>query len=79
MAVSVVLGGFILAAAYVNAHASCQHLREELELLQEASERLQASQSEVRHHSLQPEALVQVSRLLYLHYVYYSYIKEQFY
>ena len=47
--VSVVLGGFILASAYVTANASCRELREELEMLSEVAERL----------PLQPEALVQ--------------------
>ena len=47
--VSFVLGGFILASAYVTANASCRELREELELLSEAAERL----------PLQPEALIQ--------------------
>lgn len=50
--VSVVLGGFILASAYVQANASCKQLEQELELLTEAADRFQAP--------LQPEALVQV-------------------
>lgn len=49
---SVVLGGFILAAAYVNANASCQHLQQELQMLQETNDRFQP---------LQPEALTQVN------------------
>lgn len=52
VAVAVVLGGFILAAAYVQANASCFQLQQELQLLQE-EQRLQSYQP------LQPEALVQ--------------------
>lgn len=50
--VAVVLGGFILASAYVQANASCRQLEQELELLSEAADRFQPP--------LQPEALVQV-------------------
>lgn len=54
--VSVVLGGFLLASAYVTANASCRQLEQELQLLTETADRLQP---------LQPEALIQVSlRLL---------------
>lgn len=50
--VSVVLGAFILASAYVQANASCRQLEQELELLSEAADRFQPPP--------QPEALVQV-------------------
>lgn len=49
--VSIILGCFILASAYVNANASCKQLEQELALLSEVAERFQAP--------LQPEALVQ--------------------
>lgn len=49
--VSVVLGGFLLASAYVTANASCRQLEQELLLLTETADRLQPP--------LQPEALVQ--------------------
>lgn len=52
--VSVVLGAFILASAYVQANASCRQLEQELELLSEAADRFQPPP--------QPEALVQVSK-----------------
>lgn len=48
--VSIILGGFILASAYVSATASCKQLEQELQLLTETADRLQP---------LQPEALVQ--------------------
>lgn len=48
--VSIILGGFLLASAYVSANASCKHLEQELQLLTESADRLQP---------LQPEALVQ--------------------
>ncbi|KAF2901597.1 hypothetical protein ILUMI_04584, partial [Ignelater luminosus] len=48
--VSVVLGGFLLASAYVTANASCRQLEQELQLLTETADRLQP---------LQPEALIQ--------------------
>ncbi|KAF5288275.1 hypothetical protein FQA39_LY04043 [Lamprigera yunnana] len=48
--VSIILGGFILASAYVSANASCKQLEQELQLLTETADRLQP---------LQPEALVQ--------------------
>ncbi|RZC33545.1 transcriptional regulator DEF1, partial [Asbolus verrucosus] len=48
---SVVLGSFLLASAYVTANASCRQLEQELELLSEAADRFQAPP--------QPEALVQ--------------------
>ncbi|XP_017781141.1 PREDICTED: adenylate cyclase, terminal-differentiation specific [Nicrophorus vespilloides] len=48
--VSVVLGGCILASAYITANASCRHLEQELQLLTESMDRYQP---------LQPEALVQ--------------------
>lgn len=54
--VSVILGGFILASAYVQANASCRQLEQELELLTEAADRFQPP--------LQPEALIQVSTIL---------------
>lgn len=54
--VSVVLGGFLLASAYVTANASCRQLEQELELLSEAADRFQGP--------LQPEALVQVRKLI---------------
>lgn len=49
---SVVLGSFILASAYVTANASCRQLEQELEFLSEAADRFQAPP--------QPEALIQV-------------------
>ncbi|XP_072394202.1 uncharacterized protein [Diabrotica undecimpunctata] len=48
---SVILGGFLLASAYVSANASCRQLEHELELLSEAADRFQSP--------LQPEALIQ--------------------
>lgn len=48
--VSIILGGFLLASAYVSANASCKHLEQELQLLTETADRLQP---------LQPEALIQ--------------------
>ena len=48
--VSVILGGFLLASAYVSANASCRQLEQELQLLTETADRLQP---------LQPEALIQ--------------------
>lgn len=50
---SVVLGSFILASAYVTANASCRQLEQELELLSEAADRFQPLPA-------QPEALIQV-------------------
>jgi len=50
--VSVILGGFLLASAYVTANASCRQLEQELQLLTETADRLQPL-------PLQPEALVQ--------------------
>lgn len=50
--VSVVLGAFILASAYVQANASCRQLEQELELLSEAADRFQPLP--------QAEALIQV-------------------
>ncbi|GJQ76980.1 hypothetical protein Trydic_g15176 [Trypoxylus dichotomus] len=50
IAVSVVLGCFILASAYVTANASCKQLEQELQFLSETADRMQP---------LQPEALVQ--------------------
>lgn len=52
VAVSILLGCFWLASAYISANASCKQLEQELELLSETAERLQP---------LQPEALVRVS------------------
>jgi hypothetical protein len=49
--VSVVLGGFLLASAYVTANATCRQLEQELQLLTETADRLQSP--------LQPEALIQ--------------------
>ncbi|EFA12140.1 uncharacterized protein Msr-110 [Tribolium castaneum] len=48
--VSVVLGSFLLASAYITATASCRQLEQELELLNEAADRFQPP--------LSPEALV---------------------
>ncbi|XP_065162476.1 transcription factor SPT20 homolog [Atheta coriaria] len=48
--VSFILGGCILASAYITANASCRHLEQELQLLSETMDRYQP---------LQPEALVQ--------------------
>lgn len=57
VAVSVVLGGFILAAAYVQSNASCQQWHQEMQLLQEE----QKLQQGYNHQApLQPEALIQV-------------------
>lgn len=53
--VSVVLGAFILASAYVQANASCRQLEQELELLSEAADRFQPPP--------QPEALIQVRKI----------------
>ncbi|XP_056635688.1 putative mediator of RNA polymerase II transcription subunit 12 [Diorhabda sublineata] len=50
---SVILGGFLLASAYVTANASCKQLEQELDILSEAAERFQSP--------LQPEALIQDS------------------
>lgn len=57
VAVSIVLGGFILAAAYVQSNASCQEWQQEMMLLQEE----QRLQQQTYHAPPQPEALVQVS------------------
>lgn len=57
--VSVVLGAFILASAYVQANASCRQLEQELELLSEAADRFQPPP--------QAEALIQVSKQLRLY------------
>lgn len=53
--VSVVLGAFILASAYVQANASCRQLEQELELLSEAADRFQPLP--------QAEALIQVREM----------------
>lgn len=50
---AVILGSFLLAAAYVSANANWRQLEQELELLSETSDRL--------HAPLPPEALIQVS------------------
>lgn len=55
VAVSIVLGGFILAAAYVQSNASCQEWQQEMMLLQEE----QRLQQQTYHAPPQPEALVQ--------------------
>lgn len=52
--VTFVLGGFILASAYITANASCHHLEQELALLTETLDRYQSASG-----PLQPEALVQ--------------------
>lgn len=51
---SIILGGFLLASAYVTANASCRALEQELEILSDAADRYQSPVP-------QPEALVQVS------------------
>lgn len=48
--VSIILGGFMLASAYVSANASCKQLEQELQFLTDSVDRIQP---------LQPEALIQ--------------------
>ncbi|KAK9743527.1 hypothetical protein QE152_g8546 [Popillia japonica] len=50
IAVSILLGCFILASAYVTANASCKQLEQELQFLSETADRMQP---------IQPEALIQ--------------------
>jgi hypothetical protein len=51
--VSIVLGSFLLASAYVTANASCRQLQQELELFNEAADKFQSP--------LAPEPLIQVN------------------
>lgn len=55
---SVVLGCFLLASAYITANASCRQLEEELEFLSEAADRFQPPLAPIA--PLRPEALIQV-------------------